>query len=214
MEKTQQKEASTINEQALGDTYVRALADRDSKRLQACFQPGVQLRALVPAGFQESEGSAAVIARFESWFGAAESIEILRKDIYHVADRLHVRYRFREHYSDGDSEIIEQDAYCDVREGLIEAIDILCSGHQPEPRHDAADVHHYDARDLGCGSGLPQEFRRQIGAIPIGSVLEVVTRDPSAKEDLPSLARLLGHQVLSVKTSDGGNAVVTVRRGR
>jgi hypothetical protein len=137
MEKTQQTLPPTLSEEALGDAYVRALADRDPMRLQACFQPDVQLRALVPPGFQESEGSAAVIARLESWFGAAETIEILRKDIYHVANRLHVRYRFREHYSDGDSEIIEQDTYCDVREGLIEAIDILCSGHQSEPRDEA-----------------------------------------------------------------------------
>jgi hypothetical protein len=137
MEQTQQTVPPTSSEEAIGDAYVRALAARDPMRLQACFQPDVQLRALVPPGFQESEGSAAVIARLESWFGAAESIEILRKDIHRVANRVHVRYRFREHYSDGDSEIIEQDAYCDVREGLIEAIDILCSGHQPEPRDEA-----------------------------------------------------------------------------
>jgi hypothetical protein len=140
LERTQQTMAPRMSEEAVGEAYVRALADRDSKRLQACFQPDVHLRALVSPGFQESEGSAAVIARLESWFGAAESIEILRKDIYHVANRLHVRYRFREHYSDGDSEMIEQDAYCDVREGLIEAIDILCSGHQPEPKDEAADL--------------------------------------------------------------------------
>ncbi|TMI24492.1 hypothetical protein E6H36_08350 [Candidatus Bathyarchaeota archaeon] len=34
---------------------------------------------------------------------------------------------------------------------------------------------------------LPEEFRRRIEGIPIGNILEVVTRDPSAKEDLPSL---------------------------
>jgi len=149
LERTQQTVAPTMSEEAVGQAYVRALADRDSKRLQACFQPDVHLRALVPPGFQESKGSAAVIARLESWFGAAESIEILRKDVYHVANRLHVRYRFREHYSDGESEIIEQDAYCDVREGLIEAINILCSGHLPEPKDEAANIRHYDAGNLG-----------------------------------------------------------------
>lgn len=204
-----------MNEEAIGEAYVNALAERNSKKLQACFQPEVQLRALVPPGFQESTGSAAVLARLESWFGAAESIEILRKDIYHVANRLHVRYRFREHYSDGESEIIEQDAYCGIREGLIEAIDVLCSGHLPEPRNEVTTgPYHYDAGNLGCGSGLPQEFRRQINAIPIGSVLEVVARDPAAKEDLPSQARLLGHRVLSVKTSPDGSTVVSVLRER
>ena len=198
----------------MGEAFVHALADRNVGRLQACLHPDVLLRALVPPGFQESEGLEAVIARLESWFGAAESIELLKKDIYHVSNRLHIRYRFGEHYSDGDSEIIEQDAYCYVHQGQIATIDVLCSGHLPMPGNAAVDIHHYDAGELGCGSGLPQEFRRQIGAVPIGSVLEVVARDPAAKEDLPSLARLLGHQVLSVKTSPDGTTVVAVQRGR
>jgi TusA-related sulfurtransferase/uncharacterized OsmC-like protein len=72
--------------------------------------------------------------------------------------------------------------------------------------------HKYDAGDLGCGDGLPQEFRRQVNSIPPGHILEVTTRDPSAKEDLPSLARLLGHEIISVRTADNGDTVVVVRR--
>jgi TusA-related sulfurtransferase len=75
-----------------------------------------------------------------------------------------------------------------------------------------ATSHKYDAGDLGCGNGLPQEFRRQINSIATGDVLEVTTRDPAAREDLPSLARLLGHEVISVKTGDNGNTIVTVKR--
>jgi TusA-related sulfurtransferase len=96
---------------------------------------------------------------------------------------------------------------------LIEAIDILCSGHLPEPKNEAANIHHYDAGNLGCGSELPEEFRRRIQAMPIGNILEIVAHDPAAKEDLPSLARLLGHQVLSVKTAEGAT-IITVQRGR
>ncbi|HKW05756.1 MAG TPA: sulfurtransferase TusA family protein [Nitrososphaerales archaeon] len=75
-----------------------------------------------------------------------------------------------------------------------------------------AESHKYDAGDIGCGNGLPQEFRRQVNSIPIGHILEVTTRDPAAKEDLPSLARLLGHEVISVKTIDNGLTLVTVKR--
>jgi len=214
METTRQAVAAANGEEALGEAFVDALADRNPKRLQACFDPDVQLRALVPPGLQESTGFEEVLARLESWFGAPESIQVLKKEVYHVSDRLHVRYRFGEHYSDGDSEIIEQDAYCEVQDGRIVAIDILCSGHRPASAAVTGAVHHYDAGTLGCGSGLPQEFRRQIGAVPVGSILEVVARDPAAKEDLPSLARLLGHQVLSVKTSPEGTTVVAVQRGR
>ncbi len=61
---------------------------------------------------------------------------------------------------------------------------------------------------------MPQEFRRQVSAIPVGHVLEVVARDPSAKEDLPALARLLGHEVLSIETAADGSVVIAVKRGR
>lgn len=73
-------------------------------------------------------------------------------------------------------------------------------------------IHRYDAGGMGCGDGLPQEFRRQINSIPAGDDLELTTRDPSAKEDLPALSRLLGHEVISVKTGDDGSTIVVVRR--
>lgn len=208
--------SSTISvEEATGEDFVVALSDRDSERLEACFHPEVRLCALVPSGFQEVRGSPAVVAQLYSWFSEAESIQVVEKNVYMVADRLHVSYRFREHYSDGDSEIIEQHAYCDVREGIIARIDLLCSGHRSEllvPK--VADAHRFDAGNMGCSSGMPEEFRRQMEGIPIGTSLEVVTRDPSAKEDLPSLSRLLGHRVISVKNLPDGRALLVIQRGR
>ena len=200
-------------EESTGEDLIVALSDRDSERLEACLHPDVRMRALVPSGFQEHRGPEAVASRLKSWFAEAESIQVLEKKVYRVADRLHVRYRFREHYSDGVAEIIEQDAYCDLREGTITAIDLLCSGHRPERFAKGTDVHRFDAGDLGCSSGLPEEFRRRIEGIPVGNVLEVVTRDPSAKEDLPSLSRLLGHRVISITHSPDGSTVLTVQRG-
>jgi TusA-related sulfurtransferase len=172
------------------------------------------MRALVPSGFQERRGPSAVVSQLKSWFAEAENIQVLEKDVVRVADRLRIRYRFRERHSDGESEIIEQGAYCDLREGAIVSIDLLCSGHRPERPAKATDVHRFDAGDLGCSSGLPEEFRRRIEGIPIGNILEVVTRDPSAKEDLPSLSRLLGHNVISVANSPDGSTVLVVQRGR
>jgi TusA-related sulfurtransferase len=199
-------------EEATVEEFVVALSDRNPARLEACFHPEARMRALVPSGFQELGGRKSVVARLISWFENAEEIQVVEKNIYRVADRLHIRYRFRERYSDGDSEIIEQDAYCDLRKGQIIALNLLCSGHRPEARDQTEGVHYFDAGNLGCSSGLPEEFRRQIDAIPIGSALEVLARDPSAKEDLPSLARLLGHQVMSVKASPDGSTILVVQR--
>ena len=201
-------------DEATCEELVVALSDRDSERLEACLHPGVQLRALLPSGLREEEGPSAVAALMVSWFAQAESIQVLDKKIHRVGDRLHLSYRFSERYSDGEKETIEQDAYCGLSEGTISEIDLLCSGHRSEEPARTGSVHKFDAGDMGCSSGLPEEFRRWIEGIPLGEVLEVVTRDPSAREDLPSMSRLLGHQVLSVTKSPDGSTVLAVQRGR
>jgi TusA-related sulfurtransferase len=75
-------------------------------------------------------------------------------------------------------------------------------------------VHIFDAGDLSCGTGLAQEFRRRILAIPLGDILEVETVDPSAKQDLPPLARMMGHTVRSTESLGDGRLLITVERGR
>ena len=213
MERTQEETELERTEKAAGEAFVDALAARDAMRLRAALHPEAHLRALVPSGFKESIGSDAVAARLESWFAEAETLSVATRRVSHVSDRLRVQYRFDEHYRDGDTEVIEQDVYCDVREGRIHSIDLLCSGHLPGPVEPSAGLRRFDAGELGCGSGLPQEFRRQINALPVGGILETTARDPAAKEDLPALARLLGHQVLSVTTSPEGQTTVIVKRG-
>jgi len=75
-------------------------------------------------------------------------------------------------------------------------------------------VHTFDAGDLSCATGLAEEFRRQIRRIPLGDELLVTTGDPSAKEDLPPLARMMGHTVRSIEASRDGSLVIDVERGR
>lgn len=208
------KPGNVMDVSALGREFVAGLAARDSERLEACFRPQARLRALVPFGLQEHSGAANLAARFASWFAEGATIRVLDESAEPLADRLHLRYRFREVYPDSEVEIIEQNAFCAVEQGQIASMDLVCSGHRPEVTPKGAGVHRFDAGDLGCGSGLPQEFRDQINAIPVGSILEIVARDPAAKEDLPSLARLLGHRVISADLSQDGRVVLTVQRGR
>ena len=75
-------------------------------------------------------------------------------------------------------------------------------------------VHTFDAGDLSCATGLAEEFRRQIQRIPLGDELLVTTGDPSAKEDLPPLARMMGHTVRSIESSHDGSLFIDVERGR
>ena len=50
--------------------------------------------------------------------------------------------------------------------------------------------------------------------IPVGHVLVVSTQDPAAKEDLPPLARMMGHVVRSIEAPGDGRLLVSVERGR
>jgi TusA-related sulfurtransferase len=72
----------------------------------------------------------------------------------------------------------------------------------------------YDAGSTGCGEGLPMEFRRRVHSLEVGEQIEIVLRDPSAKEDLPALARMMGHRIRSMEDRTDGSLVVLVERAR
>ena len=98
----------------------------------------------------------------------------------------------------------------------VREIDLPCAGFRPmdDEEDDMTGTHGFDAGTLSCADGLAQEFRRRILAIPQGDVLVVTARDPAAREDLPSLARMMGHKVRSVETPGDGRLLMTVERGR
>lgn len=75
-------------------------------------------------------------------------------------------------------------------------------------------THGFDAGTLGCGEGLAVAFRDRISEVAVGDLLRIRTEDASAKEDLPSLARLLGHKVRSIEASPDGSLTITVERRR
>ena len=72
----------------------------------------------------------------------------------------------------------------------------------------------YNAGDAGCGDGLHMEFRRQVQGIEVGQLLEFVVRDPSAKEDLPPLARMMGHRIRTLQEREDGTLSLVVERAR
>jgi TusA-related sulfurtransferase len=196
--------------------FVEALAARDYKWIFGAMARDVRFRYLVPSGPGEATGAADVAAKYFGWFGDADVLEAESILVDPLPDRLSARYRFLLHGQEG-WEVIEQQSYLDVDEqGRIVAIDLLCSGFRPVGEMEGAmtGTHGFDAGTLSCADGLAQEFRRRILAIPQGDVLEVRTSDPAAKEDLPPLARLMGHKVLSVEPSEDGRLLIMVERGR
>jgi len=56
--------------------------------------------------------------------------------------------------------------------------------------------HVFDGGDLDCGSGLALLIRENMLQTPIGGILEIKSREPTVREDLPPWCRLSGHEYL------------------
>lgn len=59
----------------------------------------------------------------------------------------------------------------------------------------------FDGGDLDCGSGLLLLIRRHIDPLARGQLLEILSRESSVAEDLPSWCRLTGNELVSMSES-------------
>ena len=119
---------------SVGGLLLEAIAARDFERLADCFAADASMRALLPSGPATLDGPDEIVAAFRRWFGGAEGFEVLDATVGDVAGRLQVGWRLRVHPTPrGDDRwhVIEQQAFATAGE-RIEAIDLLCSGFQPE----------------------------------------------------------------------------------
>jgi SnoaL-like protein len=115
-----------------GATLVAALAERDFDRLTGALAPGVRMRALIPPGPVEVSGAEPAAAKFASWFGKAEELELVRSACDEVGDRLHICYRLRVKEPGGPWKVVEQHLFCALDDGRITALDLVCSGFRPD----------------------------------------------------------------------------------
>lgn len=117
-----------------GSALLEALASRDFDRLSDCFEPSATMRAMLPSGPTEVQGADQIIANMKIWFGSADEFEVLHARVDEVGGRPHVTWRLRMHptpWGDDAWHVIEQQAYLQAGE-RIAAIDLLCSGFQPD----------------------------------------------------------------------------------
>ncbi len=196
---------------ATSHKFLELLAARDFDRLVALLTSDAHARFLLPHGLEEYDGRDAIVARIRSWFGSASLFDLAASTEDQVGMRHRISWRFNV-VRDGSRQVIEQVVYLDLGPHGIERIDLLCSGFLAAPGVAAGPTQVFDAGDMGCADGLAQEFRRQIAKVSIGGSLEVVVSDPAAKEDLPSLARLLGQRITSTEAHDDGRLTITVER--
>ena len=206
--------SSPIETHEVGTAFLDALTTREFDAARALLADDVRFRMLVPNGLMTESDADATIGRFIGWFGEADPFEVEASAAGEVEGRAAIIYRFRLRDTDG-WQAIEQHLMLDVdADGHIAAIDLLCSGFRSIAVCDPNRMHRFDAGDLGCADGLAGAFRKHMQQIPVGHVLVVSTRDPAAKEDLPPLARMMGHVVRSIEAPGDGRLLVSVERGR
>ena len=197
---------------AMSHKFLELLAARDFEGLAASLASDAHARFLLPHGLEEYAGREAIVRRIENWFGSASVFDLTSSSEETVGSRHRLSWRFSVVRDGGPREVIEQLVYLNLGPQGIERIDLLCSGFQMEPGLAAGSMQVFEAGDMDCSDGLAQEFRRQIARVSIGESLEVVVGDPAAKEDLPSLARLLGQRITSTEAHDDGRLTITVER--
>ena len=192
--------------------FLKLLAARDFEGLAASLASDANARFLLPHGLEEYAGRDAIVGRIKSWFGSASVFDLTSSSEEMVGQRLRLTWRFSVVRNSNSRELVEQLAYLNLGPQGIERIDLLCSGFQMEAGVATGPTQVFEAGAMGCADGLAQEFRRRLTKVPVGGSLEVVVSDPAAKEDLPSLARLLGQRVTSTEAHDDGRLTITVER--
>jgi hypothetical protein len=119
---------------SVGGLFLEALAARDFTRMSDCLEDTATMRALLPPGLAQCDSATQIVDSLRSWFGGAEEFEVLDGTVGEVGGRLHLAWRLRLRptpWGDNAWHIIEQQAYLQATE-RIGAIDLLCSGFQPE----------------------------------------------------------------------------------
>ena len=115
----------------LGAALVTAVAERDFRRLGDTLAPDVRMRALIPPGPFEVRGAESAAAKFATWFGGSEDLELVQSGSDELGDRVHVFYRLHVQRSGEGRKVIEQHLLCACDDGHISDLDLVCSGFRP-----------------------------------------------------------------------------------
>ena len=115
-----------------GAGLIAALAERDYSRLADTLAPDVRMRALIPPGLVELSGADAAAAKFASWFGDAERLDLIHAGGEVFADRTHIFYRLRVKKPDNPPRLVEQHLLCAFDGNRIDSLDLVCTGFRPD----------------------------------------------------------------------------------
>jgi hypothetical protein len=113
----------------LGNAYVEYLSEKKFTNLAELFSDDIFFRALIPSSLITSNDSEEVAKRINNWFYVddSEKYEILNSKVEVLVDCLHIYYKRFETYK-GTPYHVEQHLYCEVSDGKIEKLSLICSG--------------------------------------------------------------------------------------
>ena len=118
-------ESSAEDPGHIGESFLSALKARDFEQLANCFRPNINVGFLTPTRTGKVSGSAKVAGAIRLMFANAESFTIEESNVKTLSDnKVLIAYRFRL----GSDTYYEQRIFAIVKDGLIEAFNLLCSG--------------------------------------------------------------------------------------
>ena len=200
--------------QWIGEEWIQAVVGKDFRRLAEICLPEVQSRLMTPKRMDTFEAVTDLILKVEKWFGECSSFEIEQSRIAMVGEKLAIFYRLTFEKS-GQPITAEQQIYCSLRDGLIDQLNLLCSGFQPVHVPDAVpnaqslqQVAAFLKIDTGRGQAstcaiLTPNIKRKLSELNSGQVLEVQVDDPSARGDIEAWCRLSGNTLLKMDLDAG-----------
>jgi TusA-related sulfurtransferase len=196
--------------------FGQALGTRDHPRVAALLAADARFDALLPGRHLAVSGRDRIAALWVEWLDWATGVDLEDLRVSPVGDRTSLTWRGLLRTDDRDigDRLVEQHMVLDVGDEGIDRIELVCTGFRLAPPAPEVRMHDFDAGVLGCTDGFPTEFRRQLRAIDVGHHLRVVTRDPSARADLPAMTRLMGQRLVSSRDLGDGRTEFVVARAR
>ncbi|HET7018606.1 MAG TPA: hypothetical protein VFI65_32105 [Streptosporangiaceae bacterium] len=117
----------------LAHRFTEALVAKDHAAMRSLFGREVDFRGLSPSRVWEAATPDALVSDviFGSWFEPSDVIRQI-ESVQHgsVASRTRIGYRVRVENASGTF-AVEQQAYCDLTDGKITWLRVLCSGFLP-----------------------------------------------------------------------------------
>ena len=199
---TQERKILTVSSpQEVGESFLAALTARDFEALEQIFMPKASFRSLVPSTERFGSTASAAVGHLRNWFGDKDTIEVIQSTTEMIDDVLSLQYRLRTHNRLDGWQVIEQHAYCEIQDGKIHKMRLVCSGFHPDPDQSTdfrlGGTLFYDAGAKSCAEGPLEEIARLMRPLASGQTLEIHATHPSVAGDLPAWCRLTGHELIS-----------------